>query len=136
MSLLLPFYYLQDRISNYMKYLFPIILFLFIISSSIAQSTTADVILINGKVWTSESASSFAEAIAIKNNQIIQVGKSADIKKLANTQTQIIDLKGRLVIPGFNDAHIHFLNGSLGLSEVELTGADTIEEVLKRIAES
>jgi predicted amidohydrolase YtcJ len=118
-----------------MKYLFSFIIHLLIASTCLAQSNVADVILINGKVWTSESASSFAEAVAIKNNQITQVGKSVDVRKLADQNTQIIDLKGRLVIPGFNDAHIHFLNGSLGLSEVELTGADTIEEVLKRIAE-
>ncbi len=86
-------------------------------------------------MWTSESATSFSDAVAIQGNQIIQVGKSVDIKNLASKNTKVIDLKGRLVIPGFNDAHIHFLNGSLGLSEVELTGADTLEEVLRRIKE-
>ncbi len=120
-----------------MKYIFFITTLLLASVFVIAQpkKNQADLILINGHIWTSTSASSFAEAVAIQGNQIIQVGKSADIKKLADQNTQVIDLKGRLVIPGFNDAHIHFLNGSLGLSEVELTGADTIEEVLKRITE-
>ncbi len=110
--------------------------FLFVTHSLFAQQKKyADLILINGKVWTSISSSSFVEAIAIKGNVILQIGKNSEIKKLVNPQTQVIDLKGRLVIPGFNDAHIHFLNGSLGLSEVELTGAETIEEVTTRITE-
>ncbi|MEO7988367.1 MAG: amidohydrolase [Chryseolinea sp.] len=120
-----------------MKYIFFVTALLLANLFAIAQSkkNQADIILINGKVWTSINSTSFVEAIAIQGNQIIQVGKSVDINKLADKNTRVIDLKGRLVIPGFNDAHIHFLNGSLGLSEVELTGADTIEEVLKRITE-
>ncbi len=120
-----------------MKYIFFVTALLLASPFAIAQSKKSqpDLILINGHVWTSINSTSFAEAIAIQGNQIIQVGKSVDIRKLADKNTQVVDLKGRLVIPGFNDAHIHFLNGSLGLSEVELTGADTIEEVLKRITD-
>ncbi len=120
-----------------MKYPYLVIILLLSGFSLISQpkKNQADLILINGKVWTSEYAFSFQEAIAIQGNQIIQVGKSIDIKKLAGKNTKVIDLKGRLVIPGFNDAHIHFLNGSLGLSEVELTEANTLDEVLKRIKE-
>lgn len=92
-----------------------------------------DLILINGKVWTGESDNAFEEAIAVKANKIIVVGKTDDIKKLADSKTEIIDLKGKLVTAGFNDAHIHFLSGSLGLTEVDLLGTTTPTEVADRV---
>src|SRR6476620_5802607 len=79
------------------------------------------IVFVNGKIFTAENLTSFSEAIAITGNTITAVGKSDDIKSLAGDSTQVIDLQGKLVIPGFNDAHIHFLNGSKGLAEVELT---------------
>jgi len=86
-------------------------------------------ILHNGKIWTAEGRDTFVEAMAITGNQISATGNSNDIKKLAGSLTRIIDLNGRLVTPGFNDAHIHFLNGSNGLAEVELTETKTAEDV-------
>jgi predicted amidohydrolase YtcJ len=86
-------------------------------------------ILINGKIWTADNLNTFSEAIAITGNTITAVGKTTDIKKLMGDSTRVIDLQGRLVIPGFNDAHIHFLNGARGLAEVELTATTSAEEV-------
>lgn len=86
-------------------------------------------VLLNGKIFTAENLTSFNEAIAITDNTITAVGKTDDIKSLAGDSTQIIDLQGKLVIPGFHDAHIHFLNGSKGLAEVELTSTQSAAEV-------
>jgi predicted amidohydrolase YtcJ len=97
------------------------------------KKSNPDLILLNGKIWTAEGAATFAEAIAITGNTISAVGNSSDIKKLAGDSTQIIDLNGKLVTPGFNDAHIHFLSGSLGLAEVELTETKSMKEVLANI---
>jgi predicted amidohydrolase YtcJ len=94
----------------------------------------ADLVLINGRVWLGGDSSSFAEAIAIKGNQIIRVGSTAEIKRIIDERTQIIDLVGKLVTPGFNDAHIHFLSGALGLEEIDLNGAATVAEMVERIA--
>jgi hypothetical protein len=94
---------------------------------------TPDLILINGKVWTGETDSTFQEAIAIKANKIMAVGKSEYIKRLANSKTEIIDLTGKLVTAGFNDAHIHFLSGSLGLTEVDMTGTSSPGEIAERV---
>ncbi|MFN0118936.1 MAG: amidohydrolase, partial [Blastocatellia bacterium] len=98
-----------------------------------SQSTVADLILLNGRVWTGEGDAPTARSIAIRGNRI--VGLDAGVKKLSGKNTQVIDLGGRLVTPGFNDAHIHFLGGSLGLSEIDLTGATTVAEMTKRVAE-
>ncbi|MFN8334663.1 MAG: amidohydrolase [Cyclobacteriaceae bacterium] len=94
-----------------------------------------DLILVNGKVWTGVTDSSFAEAVAIKGNLIVAVGKSDSIKSLAGEKTDVIDLQGKLVTAGFNDAHIHFLSGSKGLTEVDLNGTTNPEEVVARINE-
>ncbi len=70
-----------------------------------AQS--ADIILTNGKIFTSNTSQLYVQALAIKKNLIIAVGNNQDIKKLATGKTKKIDLKGKTVIPGFNDAHDH-----------------------------
>lgn len=92
-----------------------------------------DLILLNGKVWTGQSVSSFEEAVAIKGNLIMAVGKSDSIRELADSKTQVIDLEGKLVTAGFNDAHIHFLSGSRGLAEVDMTGTDTPNDIVDRV---
>lgn len=105
------------------------------LSQGIAQSPSADLVLLNGRVWTGLQDVPSAQAIAIRGNRIFRVGADREIKKLVGKQTQVIDLEGRLVLPGFNDAHIHFLGGALGLTEVDLTGASTVEEMTRRVAE-
>lgn len=97
------------------------------------ERTAPDLILVNGKVWTGVSDSSFTEAVAIKGNIIVAVGTSDSIRSLADTQTEVNDLAGKLVTAGFNDAHIHFLSGSKGLTEVDLNGTNNPEEIVARI---
>ncbi len=112
-------------------------IFLVIFSFQVSSQTKAhpDLILINGKIWTGSDKSTFKEALAVSGNKIVQIGTSVAIEKLAGKDTNVIDLEGKLVTAGFNDAHIHFLSGSLGLSEVDLTGATTIEDMTSRIEE-
>ncbi len=93
-----------------------------------------DLALINGKIWLGGDSSSFAEAVAIRGNQIVSVGRAEQIKKLIDDRTRVIDLGGKLAGPGFNDAHVHFLSGALGLSEVDLTGSKNVAEMVERIA--
>jgi predicted amidohydrolase YtcJ len=67
----------------------------------------ADIILINGKIFTADTAHLYVEALAIKGNRILSVGTSAAIEKLASPKTKRIDLNGKTVVPGFNNAHEH-----------------------------
>ncbi len=92
-----------------------------------------DTILINGTVLTMDEALPRAEAVAIRGNQIMAVGATGEIERLASTDTERIDLGGRTVIPGFIDAHVHFLNMGLKLMEVNLRGAASIEGALERM---
>jgi len=90
-----------------------------IMCSSCTQHQKADLVIINGKVLTIDKDNPSAEAIAVTNEKIIRVGTSREIKSfIAKGRTEVIDAKGRLIIPGFNDAHVHF--GPLDPDYIEL----------------
>lgn len=95
----------------------------------------ADIILINGRVWTVNPSQPEAEAVAISQNRIVLVGSNSAAKELARPGSRIIDLKGRFVLPGFIDSHTHFLNGGLALRSVQLRDCHSKEEFVKRIAD-
>jgi predicted amidohydrolase YtcJ len=93
----------------------------------------ADVVLMHGKIWTENPAQPIAEALAITGNRIADVGSSADIGKLIGSQTKVIELQGRRVVPGFNDAHVHFYTGGASLTSVQLRNARSEAEFRERI---
>jgi hypothetical protein len=99
-----------------------------------ASAKEATVILVNAKVWTENPAQPTAEAVALEGNRILAVGDNAAIRKLAGTDTQVIDLHGRLLLPGFNDAHVHFLIGGGSLIGVRLGTANSQAEFRDRLA--
>src|SRR5947209_3342946 len=70
----------------------------------------ADLILVNGKIWTVNKAQPEVQALAVWRERILAVGKDADIRQLSGPKTRILDLKGRRVLPGFHDSHVHFLS--------------------------
>jgi predicted amidohydrolase YtcJ len=95
----------------------------------------ADLILVGGKIWTENPRQPEAEAVAILGNRIVEVGDSDSVLKLAGPSTRLVDLEGRRVVPGFNDAHVHFYMGGDGITSVQLHEASSAEEFRKRIAE-
>jgi len=94
---------------------------------------TADLIVVNGNIHTMDRSLPTTEALAIHGNRIIAIGSNDDIKKLAGANTKVIDAKGRLVLPGFNDAHVHFMSGGFQLSSVDLRDANTPQEFADRV---
>jgi predicted amidohydrolase YtcJ len=110
-----------------------------VLASAIFCSTThaqhSSVILVNGKVWTENPAQPIAHAVALDGNKILAVGDDASIRKLAGPDTKVIDLRGRLLLPGFNDAHVHFLDGGASLISVELGTANSPAEFKERIVQ-
>jgi predicted amidohydrolase YtcJ len=105
-----------------------------LLSVSALCAADATLVLRNGRIWTGDPLHPWAEAIAITGQRISAVGTNAEIAPLAKPGTEVIDLGGRLAAPGFNDAHTHFLNGSLGLSQIDLFNAGSLEEMQKRLA--
>lgn len=94
---------------------------------------TADLVIINGTVRTMDTADTAAQAVAILGNRIIAIGSTAEIKSLAGPHTKVINAAGRLVLPGFNDAHVHFLMGGFQLSQVDLRNAKSPQEFTTRL---
>jgi predicted amidohydrolase YtcJ len=92
-----------------------------------------DVIVHNAKVYPAGPRASMAEAVAIRGNQILRVGSEREIARLRRPQTAMIDARGAAVLPGFNDAHLHFIGGGLSLERIDLTDASTLEEVQARL---
>jgi hypothetical protein len=105
------------------------------VSENLAEefSQSADLALTGGKVWTGNKAQPWAEAIASQGERIIAVGSNDEIGKLINSKTRVIDLQGRLALPGFIDDHTHFIDGGSHLLSVELRDAATQEEFARRI---
>jgi predicted amidohydrolase YtcJ len=96
---------------------------------------TADTIITNARVYTVNPQQKWAEAVAVRGEKIIAVGDAKQIDAYRGASTKVIDAKGRLVLPGFTDCHVHFMSGSLGLTQVDLNGANTVEEIQKRVKE-
>ena len=107
----------------------------FLIPVAALGQAHVDLILVHGKIWTENPRQPEAEAVAIQGNRIVEVGDSEAILKLAGSKTKVIDLKGRRVVPGFNDAHVHFYMGGDGITSVQLHEASSPEEFRKKIAE-
>jgi predicted amidohydrolase YtcJ len=99
----------------------------------------ADIIFVHANVYTGTPATSqFSsilreEAIAVRGDRIQAVGKNVEIEKLKGPQTQVIDLAGHFVMPGFNDAHVHLADAGLQRLNVDLTGVKTLDEFRNRV---
>src|SRR5262245_21420042 len=98
-----------------------------------AEPAVADLIFTNGKVWTVDRDQPEAEAIAIWRARILHVGTSAEVQKLTGPKTRSIDLKGRRVVPGFYDSHVHVLSAGMLLSQVNLKDARDEAEFGERL---
>ena len=111
----------------------PLALALSAILAAQAQAP-ATLILTGGKVFTENPAQPLAQAVALSGNRILAVGDDSAILALAGPATQRIDLQGRLLLPGFNDAHVHFIDGGESLISVSLGDANSQAEFRDRIA--
>jgi hypothetical protein len=114
----------------------------------------ADLILLHGKIWTGEpvtalmsagvagetpalhpsAATRIVEAVAIANGRILAVGRDEEIRTYKGRNTEVVDLRGRLVVPGLADSHVHFVDGGFQLLAVDLKDARSEEEFVRRIA--
>jgi predicted amidohydrolase YtcJ len=94
----------------------------------------ADLIVTPCRVWTVDAANPEAEAIAVLGDRIVAVGTAQQVDAWRGDTTKVIDGRGRRVVPGFNDSHVHFLSGGQQLESVDLRDAPTPDEFAQRIA--
>ncbi len=102
-------------------------------TTACTMERTADTIIINGKILTVDEQFTIAEAVAVRDDRIIAVGSSDEIRKLATPQCRIIDAEGKTVIPGLIDAHMHPETASLSEIEEVIPDVHTIPELLEWI---
>jgi len=103
-----------------------------------------ELIVLNGKIWTGQlypapgekaASAAFAEAVAVADGRFVAVGSNEQIRTYAGRNTKIIDLQGRMAMPGFIDSHVHFIFGSLRMSQVYLKDTRDEAEFTDRIAQ-
>jgi len=88
--------------------------------------------VVNARIWTGDAKRPWADGIAVRGERIAAVGSSAEIRKLAR-DAEVIDAQGQMLVPGFIDSHVHFIDGGFRLSSVQLRDAKTPAEFIARI---
>jgi predicted amidohydrolase YtcJ len=101
-----------------------------------AQEPPADLILHHGKVWTVDGARPLAQAVAVRGDRIVRVGSDREVMALRGPGTRLIDLAGRLALPGFIDAHTHFENATDWFYQISLNDLDSEAALLPSLAEA
>lgn len=104
-------------------------------SWSATVAAEADVVLRNGKIYTADKARSIKQAVAFKGNTIVAVGEDKDMVSLIGSATKVIDLGGKLVLPGLIDTHVHPIIGALNGAKCSLAGVKANIETLKPVIE-
>ena len=101
-----------------------------------ATPEPATLAVIDARVWTGDPDKPWAEAVAVRDDRILAVGTSAEISAHVDPHsTQVIMASGMMLVPGFIDTHVHFVDGGAALASVQLRDADTPAEFTRRIAE-
>lgn len=95
---------------------------------------SADLVLYNGNVHTMDPSRPQVQAVAIQGNRVLATGSDEEMRGLLRAGGEAVDLRGRTVVPGFTDAHLHFMSYGLGLNRIDLAGVPSLEEALSRVA--
>ncbi len=104
-------------------------------TAAAAQPASADLIIHNAKVWTVDKAKPTAQAVAIRGNRIVKVGGEREVLRLKDKSTRLVDARGRLVLPGFIDAHTHFEGAADWMFEPRLYDVNDERLFLERISQ-
>jgi len=99
------------------------------------QRPAADLIITNAKIWTVDKDHPTAQSVAVLRDRIVAVGSVAEVNLWRGPRTKVIDAGGKLLLPGFNDAHVHFISGGMQLDAVQLNDVTNTDEFVRRIAE-
>jgi predicted amidohydrolase YtcJ len=132
-----------------MKIILALTLLLVLTTDVLAQksekSQSADVLFVNGDIYTGAvlpympgaqaPAKQRVQAMAVKDGRIVGIGTDEEIRKTYSAKTKTIDLGGRFVMPGFNDAHLHLANAGFEKLNVNLVGVKSLDEMKDRIAD-
>jgi predicted amidohydrolase YtcJ len=118
------------------KFKFALLILLFIgaLAGYSQDQEIAELVIKNGKIFTVTEENSFVQAIAVKDGKILARGSNEDVAQYIGTPTKVLDVEGKLVIPGFIDAHCHFGSGGHSLTMLDLSNAQSVDYIQKQIA--
>jgi len=125
----------QHKMKTISLALISVLACIFSLAASAQSRPAADLIITNAKVWTVDKSNPTAQAVAVLGDHIVAVGSNSDVNNWRGPNTRVIDAEGKLLLPGFNDSHVHFVNGGLALDAVQLNDATSPEEFARRIGE-
>ncbi|XP_034704748.1 protein LONG AFTER FAR-RED 3 isoform X7 [Vitis riparia] len=105
---------------------------------SLQSSPVADLVVRNALIYTSDASLPFADSMAVSNGRILRVGNYSSVvqQDLPGYGTKELNLEGKIVVPGFIDSHVHFINGGLQMAQVELRGINNRDEFVRRVQEA
>ena len=96
---------------------------------------TADIIFFNGEVYTVDINRSWAQAVAVRGSKIIYVGNDSDVMKFKGKGTRLVDLENRMLMPGFQDSHVHPIEAGMAYIGCSLHDGKSIEDYMKIVAD-
>ncbi|XP_028089684.1 protein LONG AFTER FAR-RED 3 isoform X1 [Camellia sinensis] len=102
-------------------------------SSSSSSSVVADLMVTNGTIYTSDASLPFADSMALSSGRLLRLGNFSSLQDLAGYGTEVIDLEGKVVVPGFIDSHVHLIFGGLQIVRVELRGVNKKDEFVRKV---
>lgn len=101
-----------------------------------SSSPVADLLVKNAIIYTSDDSLPFADSMAVRNGRILGIGSYSSVKDLAGQETQELNIKGKVVVPGFIDSHVHLIYGGLQMMRVELRGVNSKDEFVRKVKEA
>src|SRR2546430_3266948 len=110
-------------------------LLFFALCSAVLGAEPAQTVFVNGNIYTMNERQPRAEAIAVKDGRIVFVGSNADAKKYQSAETKTVDLAGKTVVPGLTDSHCHIFGIGEREMNLNLEGANTLEDFLAKVKE-
>ena len=121
-----------------MRYFLSIIVALSISPLGLAEKDKTNspaTMLVVGRIWTADDRHPWAEAVAVRDDKIAAVGMRDELDRYRGEKTRVIDAGTGMVVPGMIDSHIHLIDGGLQLASVQLRGAASRDEFVRRIGE-
>ncbi|MFC1500293.1 amidohydrolase [Candidatus Zixiibacteriota bacterium] len=111
-------------------------LVLIMTTAGIEAQERAEMAVINGKIWTVDESNPWAEAVAVTGGRIVAAGPYSEVRRYIGRRTEVLDVEGAFVMPGFFDSHCHFSGGGQRLSQLDFSRVFTIEAIQEILAEA
>ncbi len=121
---------------RFWRELYIILLLVACVSRAISAQESADLVLRGGKIVTVDDARPHAQALAVRGDRIIAVGSDQQIQPLIGDQTRVIDLQGKLAVPGFIEGHGHFVGLGQSMMTLDLTAAETWDDIVDQVRQA